>query len=187
MTFKIWGTESAITPSGIDIEAVTMLPTGGYVVTYRENQKIAFQLYDGNGAKVGGEHFVAASAAPQHAPDVLAYDSEGHFVIAWTESPTNTGRTLRTERFNFDGTSAGATTVSTVVTYDGAQLSQNGNGGYSVSYIESGVPMKPRLAGFASDGNLVADVFLTSVDTSQVSDVAWLGGSKHLVSYTDGG
>ena len=67
------------------------------------------------------------------------------------------------------------------------QLSQNGTGGYSLSYIEAGVPKTPRMANFASNGSLLSVDILTAVELSQVTDVAWLGGSKHVVSYTDGG
>jgi hypothetical protein len=71
MTFKIWGTEDSVRfGNSLDRDAVTMLPTGGYVVTWRENQKIAFQLYDGNGAK----------SSALNNPQLVA--AEGFFVFA---------------------------------------------------------------------------------------------------------
>src|SRR5215208_7669828 len=98
MTFKIWGTENTINHKiGVDYDAITMLPTGGYVVTWRENNKIAFQLYDGNGTTDNITRFVEASGTglTQQFSDVFAYDSDGGFVITWIEGNGTTGRTLK--------------------------------------------------------------------------------------------
>jgi hypothetical protein len=108
-----------------------MLPTGGYVVTWRENQKIAFQLYDGNGAKSGDVHFVETSSLPQQFSDVLAYDADGGFAITWTETNAASQRDLRSQKFNFDGSANGfPSNLSTTTSGDGAQMSANNQGGW---------------------------------------------------------
>src|SRR4051794_921583 len=177
MTIKIWGTENTIVPqSNADQDAVTMLPTGGFVVTWRDNQKIAFQLYDGHGSKVGGEHFVADSGVPQQRPDVLAVGSDGQFVIAWTEGSQSADRTLRTERFAFDGSPVGAAaTVSTTVAADGVQLSHNGSAGWSISYVDTVGDDTVRLAHFGPDGSSAGATVLPTANGLALSDLDWLG------------
>ncbi|WP_262272861.1 calcium-binding protein [Microvirga yunnanensis] len=182
MTFKIWGTENTINHKiGVDYDAITMLPGGGYVVTWRENNKIAFQLYDGNGTTDNVTRFVEASGAglTQQFSDVFAFDAEGGFAITWTEGNGTTGRTLKNQKFNFDGSANGAaSTLNSVTMNDGAQTSPDFFAGqWATTYIQLIGPTKTvRLV----QNGLEVDVATGSVDRP---DVAYIGGEKHVVSY----
>src|SRR5439155_1790297 len=45
---------------------------------------IRAQIYDGHGAKLGGEILVAGSSRAEHQPAV-AMDANGNFAVSWTE------------------------------------------------------------------------------------------------------
>jgi hypothetical protein len=141
---KIWGTQDiAVNLQGVDRDSLTMLPNGGYVVTWRQNERIAFQMYNGNGEKVGGTNFVqppinTAQSKGQQFSDIVSYDSDGSFVITWTESnlATSSGRTLRSQKFNYDGSSDKVVTeVSTNAKGDGAQLASDGQALWMTAFV----------------------------------------------------
>ena len=186
VTPKIWSLLDTLTLDGnADRDSLTMLPNGGYVVTWRENQKIAFQLYDGAGTKVGGTNFVQTSTAPQQFSDVVSYTSDGGFAILWTESPSSTGRDLIIQKFSFDGSlNGGAATVDTTTETDGAQIISNGSGGWTIasagqnsimvkSFDQNGIPSGTNIE-------------ISSQDIVSRPDVAWLGGARYVVSYLNG-
>jgi len=182
---KIWSSMDVVTlDHNVQWDSLTMLPNGGYVVTWRENEKIAFQMYDGTGAKFGEKHFVDAPVASQQFSDVVSYTADGGFVITWTEG-TGTGRPLRMQKFNFDGSAnGGATTINTTTVTDGAQMAANGNGGWVTAYVENfGSGDTVRLTQFSAEG--VAEGTVTVASPSGLSrvDVTWLGGTKYAVAY----
>jgi Ca2+-binding RTX toxin-like protein len=174
-----------------DRDSLTMLPNGGYVVTWRENEKIAFQLYDGTGAKVGGKNFVDASSGKgQQFSDVVSYTADGGFAITWTEGVKNdSGRTLRTQKFKFDGLANGdATSTSVSAQTDGAQIATNGNG-WGTVYIENVDGTNTvRLIQFDQNGTAGNPVSVSTATGIGRPDVTWLGGTKYAVSFlTDTG
>ncbi|MGO4524856.1 calcium-binding protein [Microvirga sp. 2MCAF35] len=190
VTPKIWSPLDAATLDGnADQDSLTMLPNGGYVVTWRENQKIAFQLYDGTGAKVGAKSTVEGSTAPQQFSDVVSYTADGGFAITWTEG-AGTGRILRVQKFNYDGSSNGAATIISQSTLtDGAQIAANGTtGGWATASIEvvnnSNMVV---LKHFDANGTAGASVEVTDPSSVDRPDLTWLGGSKYVVSYLLGG
>lgn len=185
MTFKIWGIEDAARPSGTDQDAVAMLPNGGYVVTWRENNAIAFQVYDGNGVKSGNVRFVAESNLPQQVPDIVAIGTGGAFAITWTEPLADGGRLMRSQTFNADGSANSAQTESANTQMDGAQMAPNDWNGWATVSVEkvSGVNTI-RLLQHSADGMpLGGAVSVSSATGVRDPDVTWLGGATHLVSY----
>ncbi|MXQ12049.1 calcium-binding protein [Microvirga makkahensis] len=189
MTFKIWGAESSARLSGTDRDAVAMLPNGGFVVTWRENSTIAFQRYDGNGVKSGNVQFVASSSLFQQFADVIAIGTDGALAITWTETLATGGRLMRSQTFNVDGSPNGALTENASVQMDGAQMASNDRNGWATAYVEkvSGTNTI-RLLQHAADGTQFgAAVSVSSASGVRDPDVAWLGGTTHVVSYvTDG-
>lgn len=180
---KIWGTQDiAVNLQGVERDSLTMLPNGGYVVTWRQNDRIAFQMYNGNGEKVGGTNLVgppinSAQNKGQQFSDIVAYEANGSFVITWTENDQATGRTLRSQMFNFDGTSPDNNTVRTVTTTvkdDGAQLASNGQG-WATAYISN--TNHVMLVG-ANPNEVAQPIQITDTALSGATrpDVAWLGG-----------
>ncbi|EIM26945.1 calcium-binding protein [Microvirga lotononidis] len=191
VTPKIWSPMDTTSVIGVDRDSLTMLPNGGYVVTWRENEKIAFQLYDGTGAKVAGKSFVdASSGTAQQFSDVVSYTADGGFAITWTEGVrTQTGRTLRTQKFNFDGSPNGAaTSLDAPVQSDGAQMVANGSG-WATAYIENvGGTNTVRLSLFDQAGTAGNPISVSGASGVGRPDVTWLGGTKYAVSFlTDTG
>ncbi|WP_262298881.1 calcium-binding protein [Microvirga sesbaniae] len=190
---RIWGTQDiAINLQGVDRDSVTMSPNGGYVVTWRQDERIAFQMYNGNGEKLGGTKLVGPPINPddtkgQQFADIVAYEANGSFVISWTESNQATGRTLRSQLFNFDGTSPDnntVTNVSTTAKDDGAQLASNGQG-WATAYVNSNNHV--MIVG-ANPSGAAAPIQVTDSPITGVTrpDVAWRGDDSYVVSYTDG-
>jgi Ca2+-binding RTX toxin-like protein len=183
---KLWGTQDiAVGISGVDRDALTMLPNGGYVVTWRQNERIVFQAYNGNGEKVGGPTAVAqpATGQGQQFSDIMSYDADGSFVISWTEgAKTGSGRILRSQKFNFDGTTDNAVTdLSTTAQTDGAQLSMNGQGGWATAYIDS--INNANTVVLDTNGQPGNPIVISNAAGVARPDVAWLGGTKYVVSY----
>ncbi|WP_052954510.1 calcium-binding protein [Microvirga vignae] len=184
MTFKIWGTENSVRlGNSLDRDAIIMLPNGGYVVTWRENQKINFQLYDGNGVKSGDVHFVTSDLSQQFS-DVFAYDADGGFVITWTETNAENQRDLRSQKFNFDGSANGTASTLSTTSVDGAQMSANNQGGWATAYVDSGEDSGGlKLVQYDSSGTPGTPVLVSSASGATNPDVTWLGGTTHVVSY----
>ncbi len=181
MTFKIWGTENTINHrTSVDYDSITMLATGGYVVTWRENNKIAFQLYDGNGTTDNVTRFVdPPTAGNQQFSDAFAYDADGGFVITWTEGNGTTGRTLKNQKFKFNGDKdSDASELNTNTMNDGAQTSADFNAGqWATTYIQ--------MIGSTKTVCLIQNGAVVEVTAGNVDrpDVAFLGGTMHVVSY----
>ncbi|HEV2564237.1 MAG TPA: calcium-binding protein [Microvirga sp.] len=149
---SFWGTTSVVTASGVDLDAITMLPNGGYVVAFRQNSKVGFQVYNGNGDKVGGTHFVAAPGKNQSNQTLgqwepsLTTKSDGTFVVGWTEALATTGggRILRHQQFDANGNTVVVNNtpvikdVSGTVLFDGAGITDDGVGGWITAYIQDG-------------------------------------------------
>ena len=108
MAINIWAPEEAVRFPGVNVDrdAITMLPNGGFVVTWREaTTKIGFQLYNGLGQKVGAAKFLPVGGVQQSAT-VLAYGGDGKFVVTWNENSTS-GRAFFSQKYSFDGVEDG--------------------------------------------------------------------------------
>ena len=109
MANAVWGTEDTVREYGTR-SSVAMLSTGGYVVTWRDNQgetasgRAAYQIYDALGAKVGDVQFVDASATTnQQYSQAQAFGSDGKFVITWFEQTTAAVSTIFTQVYDSNG------------------------------------------------------------------------------------
>lgn len=189
---RIWGTQDiAVNLTGVDRASLTMLPNGGYVVTWRQNERIAFQMYNGNGEKVGGTKLVgppidSAKDKGQQFSDIVAYDADGSFAITWTESNQSTGRTLRSQKFNSEGSSDNVVTnVSTSAKFDGAQMASDGQGLWMTAYVDNANNVIMVGTNTTEVGTPIT--ITPSANTSITrSDIAWLGGQTYVVSYSTG-
>jgi Ca2+-binding RTX toxin-like protein len=188
---KLWNSISVASSGAADLDAITMLPNGGYVVAFRQDQRIAFQIYDGKGDKVGGIHLVAEPVAgAQWEPDILTYKADGTFVITWTEASGGTGggRVLRSQAFDMAGTPSTVTTVNNSTQEDGAHLSTDGNGGWATAYVEGvnvGQTITPTVRFMLTDseGNAGNPISISNANGVGRPDVAWIGGTSYVVSY----
>jgi hypothetical protein len=184
MTLKIWGTQDIVANTlGVERDSLTMLPNGGYVVTFRQSQKIGFQVYSGNGEKVGGVKFVdgPVTGAVQEFSDIASVDSNGQFVIAWTESLTTGKRVLRTQAFDSDGLKmADAVKLTDTAQADGAQITRTGEGVWAVAYFETVSGTNTIHLTTSSDPTHTPSVIANSQVVGR-PDVAWIGGTKALL------
>jgi hypothetical protein len=188
MTLKIWGTQDIVANTlGVERDSLTMLPNGGYVVTFRQSQKIGFQVYSGNGEKVGGVKFVdgPVTGAVQEFSDIASIDSDGQFVIAWTESLTTGKRVLRTQAFDSDGLkTADAVKLTDTAQADGAQITRTGEGVWAVTYFETITATGTNTIHLttSSDSTHTPTVIANDKVVGR-PDVAWIGGISSVVSY----
>lgn len=186
MNPRIWGTTSIVSNPGVDLDTVTMLPNGGYVVAFRQDKKIGFQIYNGNGDKVGGTQFVAGPTAAtlgQWEPSLLT-KADGSFVIGWTEAVGDTGggRILRNQVFDINGKPGTVTTVSQTVQYDGSGIAADTDTTWVtaiikddkhvyVHHVQSGAEIPITDA----NGNLIT--------ANGKADIATIGPVNYVVSF----
>lgn len=189
---KLWNSINIASSGAAGLDAITVLPNGGYVVAFRQDQKIGFRIYDGKGDQVGETRFVAQPVSGfQWEPDILTHKADGSFVITWTEASSSTagGRVLRSQVFDMAGTPGAATTVNTTTQMDGAHLSTDGQGGWAAAYVEA-VPSGPtttantiRLVVTDKDGNRGAPITISNETGVSKPDVTWIGATSYVVSY----
>jgi len=182
MNPKIWGPISVVAADG-DYNAVAMLPNGGYVVAWRDNGRITFQIYTGNGEKLGVPKVVDAQLsnnASQWQPDILT-NADGSFVITWTEGTGASAgsQILRSQTFNIDGTKpigGDAVQLSTSLNHSGVQATNNGNGGRVTAYVKNDNGAKLTITE-TKDGASVETVLNGPATlASGAVDIDWLGG-----------
>ncbi|MBO1905637.1 hypothetical protein KHP60_11395 [Microvirga sp. 3-52] len=184
----LWGPISTLTADG-DYNAVATLPDGGYVVAWRDNGRITFQLYNGNGDKNGGTHVVNAQLsvnASQWQPDILT-NADGSFVISWTEGTgvSSGGQILRSQTFDMHGGSAvAAVQLSNALKYAAVHAAGNGNGGRVTGYIKD-VNNTTKLTVIETNGSTSAETIIDSVRIGTTNlniasgevDLDWLGSA----------
>jgi Ca2+-binding RTX toxin-like protein len=144
---------------------VATFTDGGFVIAWTDRSAsggdtsgsaIRAQIFDGSGAKLGGELLVnTTTALSQTFPDVIVLAS-GHFVISWNDNDQE----VRAQVFAHDGTALGAELLVNSTT-DGQQayatLSALPGGGFAaawmdVSQVLAGVN-HPVVNGQLFDGN----------------------------------
>lgn len=188
MAINIWGTEDTVRYPGVSVDrdAVTMLPNGGYVVTWREGTtKIGFQLYNGLGQKVAGAQFLpAGGGGAQQSASVLAYGGDGDFVITWAENST-TGKAFYSQKYAFNGTANGVpiSLADAANSQDTTKMIGNSQGGWATAYVESNTV---KLLQHDASGSPFLPAVTVSVGAAATPDVAHLGGTRHVVSYVVG-
>jgi Ca2+-binding RTX toxin-like protein len=187
----IWKIQSDVSTAngGVELDALTMLPNGGYIVTWRDNERIAFQLYDGKGDKVGVNQFVPKVGIQQFA-DVQPIGLDGDFAITWTENfGTNaSARDVKSLKYSFDGsTTNSVVTLSTTNNVpDSAQMSANDQG-WMTTYIEkignNNFVRAVQYSGAGAAGTPLSISDPVNESSPSLPDVAWIGGANHIVTY----
>jgi len=195
MTYMIWRAEDVVRISGtsIDRPEMTVLGNGGYVATWRESENtIRFQVYDGHGAKVGGPQSVAAAmGSAQLTAAVQGYGTNGEFVITSVHTNGANNFAYVQQRFDAQGNSLGApvtiasgTNVPSPTDTASVAMSHYSEGGWGTAFLQNNTV---QVQAFQPDGTLAGSASITSPDTATGPDIAWLGGSKYLVSYMTNG
>jgi Ca2+-binding RTX toxin-like protein len=188
MAIKVWGTEDVVRFPGVSVDrdAVTMLPNGGYVVTWREGTtKIGFQLYNGLGQKVGGTQFLPVGAGgAQQSASVLAFGGDGDFVITWAENST-AGKAFFSQKYTFDGSANGAPTAfgNAANSQDSTNMVTNVQEGWATAYVENNTV---KLLQHDGTGTPILPAVTVYTGAAATPDVAYLGGTRHVVSYVVG-
>ncbi|MGO4706319.1 calcium-binding protein [Microvirga sp. 2MCAF38] len=186
----LWGSVSVVANG--DLDAVSMLPNGGYVVAYRWDKQISFQIYNGNGEKVS-THFVAGPTdgnISQWQPHILT-NTDGSFVVTWTEAPSaaSGGRVLKSQAFNINGEALGsAVTLSQAANADGVHVATNGHGGRMIAYVKEQSPDVPKLTFLEITATGQRNETVLNVDAASTKvSLDWLGDDiGYAVSYNVG-
>lgn len=180
MTLAIWGTEKVVRYAGtsVDDPAITALPTGGYVVGWRENQQLKFKLYDGLGNSTGTIYSLDVSAGDQRYLDFQAIGNEGAFAVSWT-----IGRTVKAVVFGPSGTAGTIQTLSTTAADYVAPLAAGPNGGF-VSVHKAGEALNLSVHG--ADGAVVRTLHLNPDDqlVSSFPEVTQISENRYIVTYS---
>lgn len=190
MTFKIWGTEEVVRQvSGVSVDrsSMTMLPNGGYVVTWRESSsptKICFQLYGGDGVKIGDVQVVdSASTNNQRFADVQAVGPDGSFVVTWSEFNGLANREdVFARKFSVTGEPE-SNVISVGVgadTQDNPAVGTGSNGGWATVYSDH---VQIKLVRYSENGTAAPTITITDISAAYNPDVAYLGGDKYVVAY----
>lgn len=186
MTINIWGAESVVrsTTVAADRDAITLLGNGGYVVTWLENGKVYFQLYNGFGQKVGGPADTGAtSIANGSRADVQSIGNDGGIVVTWSQEVGNV-KTLLARKFNANGSANGDATLvgaATTTLKHGARLSDAATGDWATVYVD--VVGTTNTVKFSLNGSVS-----TTLDIAAGTEptVTYLGGTKYAVVYKSG-
>jgi hypothetical protein len=170
-----------------------MLPNGGYVVAWRDTGQITFQIYNGNGDKVGSTHTTTApinGTVSQWQPDILT-KSDGSFVITWTEGTgvSTGGQILRSQTFNMHGQSTiAAVQLSQGLKYTSIHATTNGADGQITGYVKD-VSGNAKLTVIETIGTVSTETVINSVQldnnnpptnltvASGEVDIDWLGNN----------
>lgn len=123
---------------------VTALASGGWLVTWvayghaADASGIYAQVYQSNGAKLGGEiHVNTFTSGNQYHPDVTTL-KDGDFVVTWeSQDQDGSGYGIYQQRFNADGSVDGGekrVNKTTAFDQDSPDVTALSNGGYVVTW-----------------------------------------------------
>jgi Ca2+-binding RTX toxin-like protein len=194
MTFQPWnagGIVSNTVNTYWDTTNITALGNGGYVVSWRDGNKFKFQIYNGDGVKVGAQQFVESVGIDhQVQADIQAVGTDGSFVITWTvQDPSNVDvRDVFSRKFTFNGTggTVNSLTENTFTTrQDDAAMTGGPAGGWA-SVHKNGTG-DVTLVRYTADGTRLADVLIDVSLTAYSPDVAYIGNNRYAVSYQSNG
>jgi hypothetical protein len=178
---------------------VTALDTGGWVVTWAsfghaaDSSGIYAQVYQANGAKLGGEiHVNTFTSGNQHHPDITTLKN-GDFVITWeSQDEDGSGYGIYQQRFNADGSFDGGekrVNKTTALAQDSPDVTALSNGGYVVTWqSEKQDGSAYGIVGqvYDADGHkLGKEILINRHTNSEQTDpsVAALDGGKFVVSW----
>jgi Ca2+-binding RTX toxin-like protein len=190
--------------------AVAALAGGGFVAVWADSSNltgdnssygVVAQLFDANGAKVGGEFLVNTTTFNVQGPPRVAGLPSGHFVVTWTDQSASGGDTssaaVRGQLFDANGAKVGAEfLINTAVTnaQNDSVVTGLTGGGFVVTWTDnSGVGGDSSSTGvkaqiFDANGAKVGGEILVNTTTAlaqNASAVTALAGGGFAVSWTD--
>jgi hypothetical protein len=185
MNPRLWGPVDLIV--GGNMDAVSMLPNGGYVVASKSDGRISLQMYSGNGDR--GETFVVDAPSngtyAQWQPDIFT-NPDGTFVVTWSEAVSggDGGRVLRSQLFGINGQAlSGAQTLSQAAQGGGVTVASNGNNGLTTAYIKN-TGAEKKLTLIEQAGANTTETVLSIVASSGKIGFDWLGADAgYAASY----
>lgn len=151
---------------------VTDLTNGGYAITWQDNgegHSIKAQIFDGDGAKVGGELIVNTQLARDSAFPTITGLAAGRFLVAWADrsSEGSTDWSIKAQVFNADGAKIDDELFVNTQAI-GSQLyptvSRLSNGDFVVTWQDSAI------VGDGSGASLKAQIFHINNDPLITSD-----------------
>ncbi|MGF9758477.1 calcium-binding protein [Microvirga sp. 0TCS3.31] len=102
MTIEKWGNwdlnKTLITAGSADQPVMAALPNGGYVVVWRQAERIHLQVFDAAG-NPKPKQTVSSTDLAQLEPDVAVLD-DGSIIVAWSSAD----RAIHRQKFRIDGT-----------------------------------------------------------------------------------
>ena len=208
-----WGTEFLVnsTTAGTQFQSsITALQNGRFVVSWSDGSvtggdlsswAVRAQMFNADGTKSGPEFLVNSTTFENQSDPQITVLEGGGFVVSWTDVSASgadtSGYAVRTQRFNPDGTPAGAEfLVNTTIggNQHESSITALSDGGFVVSWTDesltgadiSGQAVRARV--FNADGTPVGGDLL--VNTAALfnqyeSSVTALEGGGFVVSWTD--
>ena len=129
-----------------DTPAIAMNANGQFVITWEsrnqdgDGEGVYAQVYDSAGNEVGGEIAVNASTTGDQHDPVAGIDSNGNFVIAWTDKPfvgDPESGAVRARRFDSAGNALGSQFLvnsTGVDAQDTPAIAMNANGDFVITW-----------------------------------------------------
>ncbi|AUW57390.1 hypothetical protein C1T17_04025 [Sphingobium sp. SCG-1] len=175
-----------------DQASVTGLASGGFVVTWTDNSGtgpdadkngIKAQLYDANGAAVGGEFLVNTTTQLGQSNSVTTSLASGGFVISWVDAsataPDAKGTGVRAQIYNAAGAKVGGEfLINSTIT--GSQqfpaIAGTASGGFVATWVDGsglgGDSTAPSIKGqmFSATGGKIGGEFLVNTATASSQD-----------------
>jgi Ca2+-binding RTX toxin-like protein len=193
---------NSVTAGAQVLPAVAAQPGGGFVVTWQtatgdaSGSAIAGQVFDANGAKVGGEFVANTTTLDNQITPSAAGFANGQFVLAWIDAG-GASTDVKAQIFDASGTKSGAeilinsTTASAQLEPAVATLANGTFVAVWTDYSKTGGDtsegaIRARL--FTSAGAPIAADFIvnTTTDSAQLlPQVTALSGGRFLVTWTD--
>jgi len=191
MAFQPWNVGDIVNNSGeINKNSIntTLLGNGGYVVTWRDGNTIKFQIYDGNGNKVGTAPLSvdATTSGDQLEADVQAVGTDGGFVVTWVRKVADQNDEIYARKFSAIGTpEGGAYQVTNTTTLKESNPAMTGrDGGWASVHLNDGGGV--TLVRYNIDGTKAGADLIVAPNNSGAAtkpDVTWLGGDRYVVTY----
>jgi hypothetical protein len=183
--------------------SVAMDPNGNFVVVWTSRgpdgngDGIFAQLYDRNGARIGGEFQVNSYTTGQQIIADVAVAPDGSFVVVWDSFGGQDGDSdgVFAQRFSADGTKRGVEfQVNTYTTYSQSRpaVAIDSNGDFVVvwdSYYQDGSQFGVYARRYAMDGTPVTGEFRVAdgtLGTQDQPDVAMAPDGSFVVVWRDG-
>lgn len=151
------------------------------------------QLYDANGAAVGGNFLVNTYIAGVQMDSSVAIDSAGNFVVSWSslEQTVNYSWDIYFQRFDSQGNKLGSETavVQQTGNQDPSRIAMAPNGQFVIAWNSADANgYGVHAQRYAADGTPVGNSFLVNTATAgdqQIGDIVMNPNGSFIVSFTD--